>query len=230
MSGTFPPPPEHYYVCHEDGLSFTVKIQVNEHGVYYATITVTEGSGDFNALYWGDNVDDGNDYSLGSKLGMNGKGEQDHHGDKVDWDSAVKLSDPGLGTDGTDKDTYLEAGETMVIPLWDVTSFEEITTIGIRATSTSTPEESIKCVLEPVDEWSDLDPASWEDDGHEDDAGHEGHEDEAEASAEAGEDSGEDVKDEDAEDAAAFYEDLAEAVGCVDEDALHEDEDEEEFA
>ena len=157
MTGTVPPPPAHLYMCEDDGLKFSIKILQNENGVFYAQVTMIEGSADINALYFGDSVDDGSDFSLSNKLGMNGAGQYDDDGNPVDWDGAVKLSDPGLGKMGVGKDTYLTPGETMIVPLWEVDSFDDVSTIGIRATSTSTPEGSIKCVARLIDDGRDDD-------------------------------------------------------------------------
>lgn len=155
MTGTFPPPPTGYF-CEEDGLTFTIETYQGQDGQFYAKITVLEGHADFNALYWGDDQDDGSQFSLGagnSPLNMNGA--KTHDGDSVDWDSGVKISSPGLGRMGVDKESYLETGDSLVVPLAGVTSLDEVETIGVRATSTSTPEGSIKCVLQADDHKDD---------------------------------------------------------------------------
>lgn len=123
----------------ENGLSYTVRVTQAPDGSFSATITVIEGAADFNALYFGDAVDDGSSAALKGNLNMNGRGDPD-------WDGAIKLSDPGLGKAGAAKPTYLEAGESFTFKLPGVDSFDDITTIGVRATSTSTPEGSIKSV------------------------------------------------------------------------------------
>lgn len=155
MTGTFPPPPTGY-ICEEDGLTFTVETYQGDDGQFYAKITVLEGHADFNALYWGDGEDDGSAFSLGpgnSPLNMNGA--KTHDGAGVDWDNGVKISSPGLGRLGAEKTSYLEEGDSLVVALEGVTSLEEVETIGVRATSTSTPEGSIKCVLEAEDHEED---------------------------------------------------------------------------
>jgi len=124
-----------------DGLSYTVTVYEQD-GVFLADITVLDGSMDVNAVYFGDDDMSGKTASLAGPLNMNGTRLD---GEKVQWDDAVALSDPGLGPDGEDKDTYLSTGDTLTISL-DVQSLDEIDIFGIRATSTSTDEGSIKGV------------------------------------------------------------------------------------
>ena len=97
---------------------------------------------DVNAIYFGDADQSGASASLGGPLNMNGA---QLDGEKVQWDDAVRLSDPGLGTEGTDKETYLSAGDTLTLSL-DIDSLDEIEVFGVRATSTTTDEGSIKGV------------------------------------------------------------------------------------
>lgn len=126
-----------------DGLDFTITV-VEENGVFSATIRVTEGAADFNALYWGDDVKDGSTVTLGDKaLNLNGASFE---GETIDWDGAVKLSSAGLGPAGTDKPTYLVAGESATFTLSGVTSMDQLDFMGVRATSTSTPAGSIKAI------------------------------------------------------------------------------------
>ncbi len=103
-------------------------------------VKCTTGYCDLNAVYWNDGVADGSSFDLGTKkdnsLNMNGSGE--------DWDGGIKLSSTGLGSAGTDKATFLTAGETFVFSA--TTSFNLLDTLGVRATSTSTAEGSIKGV------------------------------------------------------------------------------------
>jgi hypothetical protein len=139
------------YIGVENGLTFKITIFQEAGGEFHAQIEVLEGSADFNALYFGDDVLDGNSFSFGKSLGMNGAGQTDQYGNPVDWDSGIKLSDPGLGKLGIDKPTYLTAGETMIVSLPGVDSWDDVTEIGVRGTSTSTPSGSIKTVLEPVE-------------------------------------------------------------------------------
>jgi Calx-beta domain len=124
-----------------NGLTLQVNAIDLGSGTTTFSITCLSGYADINALYWGDAIADGSSFDLGTKkdnsLNMNGTG--------VDWDGGVKLSSTGLGTAGTDKPTYLTAGETYdkigVAVDWD-----SLSTLGVRATTTSTAEGSIKGV------------------------------------------------------------------------------------
>lgn len=129
-----------------EGLSYTVTVYTDENGQIMADITINEGFADINGLYWGDETMEGKSVSLGESLNMNGSGST-LDGEKVQWDDAQMLSKPGLGTEGTEKATFLQAGDTLTVQL-DATSLEDIDFFGIRATSTSTPEGSIKGVSE----------------------------------------------------------------------------------
>ncbi|MDU8914213.1 hypothetical protein [Aestuariicoccus sp. MJ-SS9] len=134
-----------------EGLSYTVVIYEDPEtpGSFLADITVDEGAMDVNAVYFGDDDFSGDSASLGGPLNMNGARLD---GEKVQWDSADELSSPGLGPEGTDKETYLSTGDTLTISL-DIDSLDEVDVFGIRATSTSTPEGSIKGVSdEPEDD------------------------------------------------------------------------------
>jgi hypothetical protein len=109
------------------------------------TVKCLEGYADINALYWTNGVVDGNQFDLSTKkdnsLSMNGTGE--------DWDGGVILSSTGLGSDGLEKPTYLTAGESYTKV--EAVDWATLDTFGIRATSTSTAEGSIKAVdNEPV--------------------------------------------------------------------------------
>ena len=64
---------------------------------------------------------------------MNGDGSR-FEGERIQWDDALALSRPGLGREGEDKETFLQAGETLSFELPDV-SLDEIDFFGIRATS-----------------------------------------------------------------------------------------------
>lgn len=136
----------------EDGLSYTVTVYEQD-GQFFADITVDEGAMDVNAIYFGDDDFSGDSAALKGPLNMNGGGSQ-LDGETVQWDSAEKLSDPGLGREGADKETYLQEGDTLTVEL-DITSLDEIDVFGIRATSTTTESGSIKGVSgepeEPVD-------------------------------------------------------------------------------
>lgn len=127
-----------------NGLSYVITVTRAEDGSFSASLTVTEGHADINAIYWGDDDMTGRSTSLGGPLNMNGGGST-HDGQAVQWDGALKLSDPGLGRAGADKATYLQAGDTLTFDL-PIDSLDDVAFIGIRATSTSTPEGSIKAV------------------------------------------------------------------------------------
>lgn len=132
-----------------DGLSYMVTVyQDPETGEFLADITVLEGAMDVNAVYFGDDDPTGPSKNLGGPLNMNGSSL---NGEKIQWDEAVQLSNPGLGPDGEDKETYLTEGETLTIEL-DIESLDELDFFGVRATSTTTDEGSIKGVSEEHDE------------------------------------------------------------------------------
>jgi len=126
-----------------DGLSYTVTIY-EENGGFFADITVNEGAMDVNAVYFGDDDFSGASAGLKGPLNMNGGGSL-YDGETVQWDDAIKLSDPGLGRAGAEKATYLTAGETFTLEL-DIDSLDDIDFFGVRATSTTTDSGSIKGV------------------------------------------------------------------------------------
>lgn len=133
-----------------EGLSYTVSLY-EEDGKILADITLTEGSMDVNALYYGDDEFSGTSESLSGPLNLNGTSLE---GEKIQWDDAVALSDPGLGSEGDEKETYLHEGDTLTVEL-GAESLDEVDIFGIRATSTTTEDGSIKAVSddpeEPVD-------------------------------------------------------------------------------
>ena len=142
----------------ENGLSYTVTLTQGSDGTVSATITVNSGHMDVNALYWGDSDHSGTSAGLGGPLNMNGAGSQ-YDGERVQWDGAQALSRPGLGREGTDKETYLSEGQSLgPITLNGVSSLDEIDFFGVRATSTSTPEGSIKGVSVPEEPEDPVDP------------------------------------------------------------------------
>lgn len=118
-----------------DGLKLQVDAFDNADGTVTFTIAAEEGYADINALYWSNGVDDGNSFSLGKSLNMNGSDE--------DWDGGDKLSSPGLGS--VDEGTFVTAGGDPLVRTFDL-SWDDLDTLGIRATSTSTAEGSIKGV------------------------------------------------------------------------------------
>jgi hypothetical protein len=159
MPGT--PPVETKDFCDEfAGLKFDVILSTAADGSVLATIKILEGRADFHALYWGDSLFRGPSAGFtgrDSNLNLNGDASR-IDGDEIQWDGAIKLSSPGLGKAGAGKPTFLEAGESLTVTLSGVTSLDEVAYIGIRATSTSTPEGSIKavddgvCLPEPKDD------------------------------------------------------------------------------
>ncbi len=138
-----------------DGLVFSVRVY-EDGGEIKADVTVEEGHADFNAIYWGnDTAGDSAFGGFGKKdgaLNMNGSEGSTHDGQPVEWDGAVKLSRPGLGKDGTSKDTYVAEGETETFVLTGAPPLDEIDFLGIRATTTSTPAGSIKAISVPTDD------------------------------------------------------------------------------
>ena len=129
-----------------EGLSYTVTVYEDPEnaGQFLADITVNEGAMDVNAVYFGDDEFSGDSADLGKSLNMNGRTLD---GQEIQWDDAVKLSDPGLGPDGMDKETYVTEGDTLTISL-DINSLDDIDVFGIRATSTTNDAGSIKGVSE----------------------------------------------------------------------------------
>lgn len=128
------------------GLELQIDAIDNGDGTTMFVVKCISGYADINALYWGDSVADGSSYDLGTKkdnsLNMNGTG--------ADFDGGVKLSSTGLGSDptlgtGTNKSTFLTAGETLNAFSMNV-SWDDVDTLGVRATSTSTAGGSIKGV------------------------------------------------------------------------------------
>ncbi|MFN3292513.1 MAG: hypothetical protein ACK414_03400 [Gemmobacter sp.] len=119
------------------GLTYTVTVYERD-GQIYADINVSEGAMDVNAIYLADDVMSGASAGLKGPLNMNGAGAT-YEGETVQWDQAIKLSDPGLGRLGTGKETYLTQGETLTVPL-SVDSLDDVDFVGIRATSTTTPK------------------------------------------------------------------------------------------
>ena len=140
-----------------DGLFYTVPLY-EENGVFLADITVEEGAMDVNAIYFGDDNFSGSSASLSGPLNMNGSRLD---GDRVQWDEAVALSDPGLGPEGEDKETYLSEGDTLTLSL-DIDSLDDIDIFGVRATSTTTDAGSIKAVSDDPDEVEEPEDPSYD--------------------------------------------------------------------
>lgn len=131
----------------QDGLSYTISLY-EEDGVTMADITVVEGAMDVNAIYFADDDMSGESAALKGPLNMNGASTGDTN---IQWDDAQKLSDPGLGAEGDDKPTYIQAGDTLTIAIEDL-QIDDIDVIGIRATSTTTDEGSIKAISDDPEE------------------------------------------------------------------------------
>ena len=130
-----------------EGLSYTVSLYEAD-GKFYADIEVLDGAMDVNAIYIGDDDFSGDSVSLSGPLNMNGA---QLDGEAIQWDDAEKVSDPGLGTEGEDKQSYVSQGDTLTLEL-DVDSLDAIDVFGIRATSTTTEEGSIKAVSDDPEE------------------------------------------------------------------------------
>ncbi len=148
----------------EEGLAYTATIyeDPDNPGEFLADITVTEGAMDVNAIYFGDDDFSGESADLGGPLNMNGARLD---GEQVQWDQAETISHPGLGPDGTDKFSYISSddpdGNTLTLEL-DIDSLDEIDVLGIRATSTTTPEGSIKGVSDEPEEPEDPEDPTFE--------------------------------------------------------------------
>lgn len=128
-----------------NGLVLQVDAVDNGDGTVQIVIKCITGHADINAIYWGDGDKVANeggglqgfDAKKDASLNMNGTGQV--------WDGGLKLSNAGLGTDGVNKSTYLTEGETL--NAFTITAdFADLKTFGLRATSTSNPEGSIKGV------------------------------------------------------------------------------------
>ena len=104
---------------------------------------------DVNAIYYGDDDFSGKSENLGGPLNMNGSRID---GEKVQWDGAFAVSDPGLGRDADTKESFLTEGETLTVELPGISSLDEIDVLGVRATSTSTEDGSIKGVSDDPEE------------------------------------------------------------------------------
>ena len=137
----------------EGGLSYVVTVS-EQNGEVFAEVKVVKGSMDVNAIYVADDDFSGKSVNLPGPLNMSGGGSR-YEGQSIQWDSAIKLSSPGLGRGGKDKETFLTEGDVLKVKL-DATRLDQVDFIGIRATSTSTSGKnhgSIKAVLgEPVEQ------------------------------------------------------------------------------
>lgn len=145
--------PERTMTYSQNGLVYEIRVY-EENGAVFAEISVVEGHMDVNAVYVADSDFSGTSQTLSGPLNMNGARLD---GEAIQWDAAIEVSRPGLGPDGADKTSYLTAGESLVVELTGITSLDDVDLIGIRATSTSTPEGSIKAVT-PLDEPEEPEP------------------------------------------------------------------------
>lgn len=159
-----------YFGSYADGLVFKIESTFDEDtGQTTFKVTVLEGSLDMNAMFWSDRdetggegdlqgdwntqttkkgtveadiTDDGTMKFVGSDsaLNMNGSGET--------WDGGVKLSNAGLAGDA--KDTFSDnwALDDDDNPTYTFTAIGDLTDmlLGVRGTSTSTDDGSIKYV------------------------------------------------------------------------------------
>ncbi|MGQ0523738.1 MAG: Ig-like domain-containing protein [Betaproteobacteria bacterium] len=120
------------------------------------TVTSSEGSFDLNALWFSDGgTSDG--YTLtksDSSLNMNGSNTVWDDGtatsEKIAWDDYLKLSSTGLGSLGTEKNTFISDGETKTFTSAEFLGGDFVpaditadTTLGVRATSVN-GNDSIK--------------------------------------------------------------------------------------
>lgn len=118
----------------ENGLAYTVRVFEDETGAIQAQITMDEGSMNANAIYWSSEDYDGPSTNLGGPLNMNGGGSR-FEGDRIAWEDAVELSQPGLGQQDPDNPTFLNEGDSLTFELEGAESIEDIDLLGIRATS-----------------------------------------------------------------------------------------------
>ncbi|MFM7086974.1 MAG: hypothetical protein ACKOXO_08300 [Cyanobium sp.] len=109
------------------GLHFAV---VYDSGTRQFSVNMLEGSMDLNALWFADGDSTASAAPLHSRdnaLNMNGS--------KVAWDSFLKVSNPGLGKEGTDKASVLTAGESLQLDAPADFDPARFAVLGIRATS-----------------------------------------------------------------------------------------------
>jgi uncharacterized repeat protein (TIGR01451 family) len=142
-------------------LEFTIEAVPDGLGGADFTVHVITGSLNFNALYWSDgDINDSESFKLGF-TGAPSEASLNMLGANVVWaddgtftsasqayDGAIKLSDAGLGN--PPPATYLIAGGSDYSFNVAGLDLSQFSTLGVRATSTSTQEGSIK--------WVDDDP------------------------------------------------------------------------
>jgi Ca2+-binding RTX toxin-like protein len=119
-----------YFTIYEGGLKLQVEAIDLGGGKTQFNVKCLEGSGDVNAIWWsnGDTDVDGNVTLAKSDSALN------MNGTKVTWDGYDYVSSAGLGSDGTNKFSFLTVNETLSPQVADV-NWAEVTTLGIRATS-----------------------------------------------------------------------------------------------
>ena len=139
------------------GLQFTI---LYDDATSEFTVTSLLGSFDLNALWFSDGNTTSDGYVLvksDNNLNMNGANTVWDDGTSsaqlIVWDDYSKLSSPGLGSEGTNKISFINDGETQTFTLSDfgLTTFDptNFDTLGVRATSVN-GNGSIK--------WADLTP------------------------------------------------------------------------
>ncbi len=157
------------FTYEENGLSYTVTVYEQDDQIF-ADVTVGSGFMNVNAIYTADDDFSGPSAGLGGPLNMNGAGSR-FEGERIQWDDAIAVSQPGLGHQDPDNPTFLEAGDTLTIEL-NADSIDDIDFVGIRATSTSTDGGSIKAVSgNPEIEEDNGDDDNGDDDNGDDDNG-----------------------------------------------------------
>jgi Ca2+-binding RTX toxin-like protein len=157
------------------GLYFTITFD-DVAGTF--SVTSLEGSFDLNALWFSDGDTSSDGFTLSkadNSLNMNGSNtvwadDGTSSTEKVAWDDYIKLSNPGLGSEGEEKGTFISAGDPgpTVFNLADLNlsnftlaNFDpETAVLGVRATSVN-GDGSIKWVdkeSELVEEEENLPP------------------------------------------------------------------------
>ena len=126
------------FTINQGGLSLEIDAIDMGDGTTQFVVRCLEGSGDINALYWGDGDGDKKD---GTYFNSDGTAATDPfpaslnmNGTKAVFDSGIMLSAPGLGPEGTDKPSFITAGETLNAFTLNV-DWASIDDLGVRATS-----------------------------------------------------------------------------------------------
>ncbi|RID91347.1 hypothetical protein D2N39_13975 [Gemmobacter lutimaris] len=135
------------YEYNLDGVKFTAELYIGQSGEVEAKVTMLEGHADFNTMYWGDDTFAGDSATVNNPnhepidLEAAGIKCQD-----VQFDYAQKMSAPGFEWEGTDKPTYLEAGETGYVTLAGETNLDNVDVLGFWGTNASTPDGEMNAV------------------------------------------------------------------------------------